>query len=217
LLAVAVFALVVVITVAAREHLAATSNPPEAAAQRQTSMPATGAGTEIHAATFRRIAEAQTPMVVSIRTQSCREQQLTDSLPPDFFEWFFDRPGGPSGDARPDPDGDIVEGAGSGFIIDASGLILTNNHVVEGARRIDVGLFVEVPPDGGSPPGRSLEAKIVGRDPLTDTALIRLVEKRVNNATEAAAALRSIGPDGVALVLISRDRQETFLTMNPAG
>jgi serine protease Do len=64
-----------------------------------------------------------------------------------------------------------------GFIIDASGLILTNNHVVEGAKRIDVGLFVEVPPDGGPAAGRTLEARIVGRDPLTDTALIRLVDK----------------------------------------
>jgi serine protease Do len=53
---------------------------------------------------------------------------------------------------------------GSGFIIDKGGYILTNNHVVENAEEIQVTL----------PEGKKFEAKIVGRDPKTDIALIRI-------------------------------------------
>ncbi len=71
-------------------------------------------------------------------------------------------------------------GTGTGFIINkASGLILTNNHVVEGASRITVNLFGDDNEDG-------YEARVVGRDPLTDSALIELVEKpRVATLPEA--------------------------------
>lgn len=55
-------------------------------------------------------------------------------------------------------------GAGSGFIIDGSGLILTNNHVVEGAERLTAKLA----------DGRSLHARVIGTDPDTDIALIKI-------------------------------------------
>jgi serine protease Do len=60
--------------------------------------------------------------------------------------------------------------AGSGFIIDKAGFILTNNHVVEGATKIEVSLY-------GEDEDQEYAAKIVGRDPLTDSALIQLTEK----------------------------------------
>ncbi len=56
------------------------------------------------------------------------------------------------------------EGSGSGFIIDASGFILTNHHVVEGADRVTVTLN----------DGRSLRATIVGIDPAIDVALLQV-------------------------------------------
>jgi len=67
----------------------------------------------------------------------------------------------------------VVEGAGSGFIIDKTGFILTNNHVVEGATSIEV--FLRGMPDK-TVGGRGLAAKIVGTDVLSDTALIQLTE-----------------------------------------
>ncbi len=61
---------------------------------------------------------------------------------------------------RPVPTG----GVGTGEIIDRAGHILTNNHVIEGAERIIVTLF----------DGRGVEAQLVGRDPLTDLAVIQI-------------------------------------------
>ncbi|MDX1575849.1 MAG: trypsin-like peptidase domain-containing protein, partial [Kiloniellales bacterium] len=57
-----------------------------------------------------------------------------------------------------------LRGAGAGFIIDADGTIVTNNHVVAGADRIQVTLN----------DGRSFDAKLVGRDPATDLAVIEI-------------------------------------------
>ena len=62
----------------------------------------------------------------------------------------------------------MTQAAGSGFIINKDGFIITNNHVVEGATKIAVQFFEE---------DDEYEAKVVGRDPLTDSALIQLVEK----------------------------------------
>lgn len=78
------------------------------------------------------------PSVVSI---------LTQTLSLDFF-------------LQPVP----TEGAGSGFIIDSKGYIVTNNHVVERSSNIQVVL----------PDGRQIDARIVGRDPLTDLAVLKI-------------------------------------------
>ena len=57
-----------------------------------------------------------------------------------------------------------TQAAGTGFIISKDGYILTNNHVVEGATKIEVAFF-------GDEDGEVYQAKIVGRDQLTDSAL----------------------------------------------
>jgi 2-alkenal reductase len=59
---------------------------------------------------------------------------------------------------------EIGQGAGSGFVWDAQGHVVTNNHVIEGARRVLVRL------DAGQP----IEAQVVGRSPEYDLAVVRL-------------------------------------------
>ena len=67
---------------------------------------------------------------------------------------------------QPGSGGEVPQGAGTGFIVDPSGYIVTNNHVVEGAQRLKV---VLPPPDN-----RSFDAQLVGRDPQTDLAVLKI-------------------------------------------
>jgi serine protease Do len=130
----------------------------------------------IDASTFKNIAKAQIPVVVNIRTEArARTRELTEFFGggDDLLERFFGAPRQPRGrDPRQRPRGDegeVTEGAGTGFVIDKAGFILTNNHVVEDADVIRVSLF-----NGGA--NEDYAAKVVGRDPLTDSALIQLTQ-----------------------------------------
>ena len=78
----------------------------------------------------------------------------------EMFKRFF-------GDMPRQPHQFKSHGAGSGVIIDADGTILTNNHVVEGAQEITVTLSDK----------REFKARVIGRDPKTDLAVIRLEAK----------------------------------------
>jgi serine protease Do len=76
--------------------------------------------------------------------------------------------------------------------------------------------------DRAGAPAGPVVTEIVPRSPAAESAIragdiiLEVNRKRVNNAAEAVAAFRAIGPERVALVLISRDGQEIFLTMNAA-
>jgi serine protease Do len=119
-----------------------------------------------------------TPAVVNIRTESRqRTQDLSDFFGgggggggDDLFDRFFGPGGGQQAPQRQRPRDQVVQAAGTGFIIDKAGFILTNNHVVEGATKIEVSLY-------GDDEDQEYAAKVVGRDPLTDSALIELTEK----------------------------------------
>ena len=132
----------------------------------------------IDATTFRNIAKNQGPVVVNIRTQArVRARDLTDfSGSDDLLRRFFGQPPGRGGRPRPAPreeDLPIQQGAGTGFIIDKAGFILTNNHVVEDADEIQIGLQGA---NMSNPNEHLYAAKVIGRDPLTDSALIQLTE-----------------------------------------
>src|SRR6476646_3442892 len=168
-LLIAIASLAVGMVIASRLDLSPESSAQTVAATPYNNAPITGS---ISATTFRDVAKAVTPAVVNIRTESRqRTQDLSEFFGgggggngDDLFNRFFGG-GGQGGDTpqrqRPQRD-QVVQAAGTGFIIDKSGLILTNNHVVEGATKIEVSLYNES--------DQEYAAKVVGRDPLTDSA-----------------------------------------------
>ena len=96
---------------------------------------------------FIEVAEKVTPAIVQISVVSERESPQDDF----FFFPFKDMP-------------QEQRGSGSGIIISEDGYIITNNHVVENANRVDVGLYDK----------RNFSAKVIGTDPLTDLAVIKI-------------------------------------------
>ena len=78
----------------------------------------------------------------------------------DFFRDFMDRNGPGSGPQRPRRS----QALGSGFVISEDGFIVTNNHVIEGADEIEIEFFS----------GDTLEATVIGTDPNTDIALLKV-------------------------------------------
>jgi serine protease Do len=171
---IAVASLAVGMVIASRLDLTPASGAQTINVPASNSAPLSG---PIDASTFKNIAKAQIPTVVNIRTEArAQTRELTDFFGgggDELLERFFGQvpPGRrpPPRQAPRNEEGPISESAGTGFIIDKAGFILTNNHVVQGAERIRVSLF-------GAGFGEDYAAKVVGRDPLTDSALIQLTE-----------------------------------------
>jgi serine protease Do len=112
---------------------------------------------------FTDVARKVIPSVVSV------SMERTVPVTQNPFEFFFDDPffggqGPDGGGPRQQPRNRKESGLGSGFIIDPKGLILTNNHVVEGAQKLTVQLADE----------REFDAEVVGTDKPSDLALIRI-------------------------------------------
>jgi serine protease Do len=111
---------------------------------------------------FAELADEISPSVVNITT-SAMIAAPADGMPmvPEGspFEDFFDDFGAPDGDGMQRSDA-----LGSGFVISEDGYIVTNNHVIEGADEITIEFFS----------GKKLEAKLVGTDPKTDIALLKV-------------------------------------------
>ena len=162
---IALTSLVVGMVLASRLGLAPISMAGPLDIPKTNSAPLVG---PLDASTFRTIAQEASQTVVSIRTMSQRQGRSID-----MEELFgFQNPFGnqaPRQQRRPQQP-ELQMGAGSGFIIDKAGYILTNNHVVDGAVEIDV--YLAGMPEGGE----GLSAKIVGTDVLTDSALLQLTE-----------------------------------------
>ncbi len=115
------------------------------------------------------LAEKVSPAVVNITTSTVVEgrtgpQGIVPEGSPfeDFFREFQDRNGGENRPRR-------SSALGSGFVISEDGFIVTNNHVIDGADEIEIEFF---PGDGQ--PADLLPAKVVGTDPNTDIALLKV-------------------------------------------
>ncbi len=122
---------------------------------------------------FADVAARVMPAVVSIRsTEIVRESDRRRQFGIDPFEFFFPDPRDRRRFGTPDGEDEERrrESGGSGFIISPDGFILTNNHVIEGASKVDVHYGADENGNGG----RTVQAKIVGRDPATDMALLKI-------------------------------------------
>src|SRR5712671_4781092 len=189
-----VASLFVGMVIASRFDLTPPSSAQTITVPPMNSAPLTG---PLDASTFRNIAKAATPMVVNIRTEmKAKATDLNDFFsggggqPDDLFHRFFGNPGQQDDDQTPAPRGrgrgnggrtpkeQTTRAAGTGFIISKDGYILTNNHVVEDATKIEVSLYADEP-------DVSYKAKVIGRDALTDSALIQLIDKPNHALPEA--------------------------------
>jgi serine protease Do len=104
---------------------------------------------------FIEVAEKVTPAIVQITVVAERENPHNDF----FFFPFKDMP-------------QQQQGSGSGIIISEDGYILTNNHVVDKSTNVKVGLFDK----------RTYDAKVIGTDPLTDLAVIKIDADNLSTA-----------------------------------
>ncbi|MFQ5775144.1 MAG: DegQ family serine endoprotease [Kiloniellaceae bacterium] len=112
---------------------------------------------------FADLAESLLPTVVNISTTQVVESRRNEEFE-EFFKEFFERRGG----QPPPQERRRTHSLGSGFIIDPSGYIVTNNHVIAEADEISVRLQDDT----------SIEAKVVGRDERTDLALLKVEPDR---------------------------------------
>jgi len=118
------------------------------------------------AGTYSPIVKKVLPSVVRVNVkQKARfaSAQMPE-MPPELRRFFGPGMPGMPGDSEDGPRGARPQGVGSGVIVTADGYILTNNHVVEGAEEVKVSLQ----------DGRELDAKVVGTDPKSDVAVIKV-------------------------------------------
>jgi serine protease Do len=123
---------------------------------------------------FADIVERVKPSVISVKVNINEKVASKDDgannddspfQPGSPMERFFRRFGGPDGMPRGPRGGHgMVTGQGSGFFISADGYAVTNNHVVDGADKVEV----------TTDDGKTYSAKVIGTDPRTDVALIKV-------------------------------------------
>lgn len=104
-----------------------------------------------------RVVQKVGPAVVRINSSRTVRSRIPDEFNDPFFRRFF-------GSQLPQSRERVERGTGSGFIISADGRILTNAHVVDGADTVTVTLK----------DGRTLQGKVLGKDELTDVAVIKV-------------------------------------------
>lgn len=163
------------------EHRAQASTPAIATASALQAAPASG----VALPSFAQITAQNGPAVVNISVTGSTKTALAEDDDEDdgqpaarrgpqidpndpFYEFFrqFCFPGGMGPQARPNVP---THGQGSGFIVSADGLVLTNAHVVKGASEVVVKLTDR----------REFRAKVLGSDPKTDVAVLKIDAKNL--------------------------------------
>ncbi|HEX5475697.1 MAG TPA: DegQ family serine endoprotease [Vicinamibacterales bacterium] len=144
-------------------HAAATKAVATAAAPASTASPAAPA------ASYASVVDRVMPAVVTVRVEKRAAAIPTDQqMPDEMLRRFF----GPQMRMPRQPRG-VERGLGSGVIVSQDGYILTNNHVVDGADEVQVEL----------PDKRTFTAKVVGTDPPSDLAVVKIDAKALPTLT----------------------------------
>jgi serine protease Do len=133
---------------------------------------------------FADLVEKVKPAVVSVRvkTQTAAagsDEQSLDDIPPQLRRFFRDQEGARQGKPKPQ----VGMAQGSGFFVSQDGYVVTNNHVVENA--VEVQLVTDA--------GKTLDAKVVGTDPRTDLALLKVKDAGDYPFVQLAGAKARIG------------------------
>ena len=142
---------------------------------------------------FADVAKTVTPAVVNITTVTAEKGAEGRSTPEelrDRMEEFFGGPGqpfSPRGFRGPQGPGEPREhrggGLGSGVVVSSDGFVLTNNHVIDGAREITVTL----------PDKREFKGTIVGTDPKSDLAVVKIEGQNLPTVTWGDASKLQVG------------------------
>jgi len=147
-----------------------------------------GSGRLLSAVNPNFIAEAAQKVGPAVVRIDSKRQVVSQGLPDEFssdprLRRFF-------GNEEPQrPSSQIEEGTGSGFIVDANGLILTNAHVVDGADQVSVLLK----------DGRRLQGKVLGTDPVTDVAVVKVEASNLPTVSLGNSELLQPGEWAIAI------------------
>ena len=142
---------------------------------------------QLEAASFSSVVKRVAPSVVKITTETKAKRVAANAadmpgLDNPMLRQFF-------GGRLPEMQTQPQSGLGSGVIISADGYIATNNHVVDGADTVTVALT----------DGREFTAKVIGRDPQTDLAVVKIDAKGLPAITLADSAKTEIGDRVLAI------------------
>jgi len=179
------FAFVLGLVFAGLLHLPYQSSAQQQAAPANaTKLPAGAASLQELSESFASVAEHVKPSVVYIRSgqkaQTARrngpQTRPRMQVPPGFEEFFRGMP-----PMQEEPR--FREGSGSGFIVSKDGYILTNNHVVDGSDQVTVRLLDR----------REFKAKIIGTDPNTDLAVLKIEAKNLVPAPLGKSSAARVG------------------------
>ncbi|MDO4224337.1 MAG: trypsin-like peptidase domain-containing protein [Bergeyella zoohelcum] len=136
-----------------------------------------GSGTD-----FVKAAKVTVPAVVTIKNYQSRNTSVRSSEQ-DIFEWFFGNPNSRQQQRQQQRPDNMPTGMGSGVIISPDGYIISNNHVVAGATKLEVVLSNK----------KTYIAKLVGTDPNTDISLLKIEEKGLPYLNFANSDLVEVG------------------------